>query len=168
MDEHDDNDSLSDKFLLLAVILMFWNLSLFESCLETDNLASSETLAHHFSSRCSNLISHIPVRSHFFGSNGLIFKNSSGPLVINSFLSWGHWSKKDFIYKIITNTDCVLETATHFPTKVSKHCWTQYPLSVKNQRPNITKYTKPDQLRAVLNCASPLQLNHYATKSKQE
>lgn len=70
------------------------------------------------------------------------------------------------MHKVIANTDCVLEMATHYPTKVrqSSYCKSAYAVNSHRQHTGRGKANK----MLAKQCTSKFQFNHYALKSRSD
>ena len=122
-----------------------------------------DLLPTHLQTRCAPQLTHIPLSWRYFGSNGRALP--ADDLLVASYPRWGLW--RPTMTKIIVNARCVLETATHYPTKVApwpEHCMAAFRIDDIRQVPLVSQWaTLQDKA-----CRPGLLLNHYAVKSRSE
>lgn len=80
------------------------------------------SLVAHLQQNCSPDVSHLAIRSHFYGSSGLA-RRPRDKLTLDAYRAYSPFAlnragEHRVVHKIVANTDCVMNMATHYPTRI--------------------------------------------------
>ena len=84
--------------------------------------AQGKSLVQHLRKECRSDVSHLAIHSHFYGSSGLA-RRPAHQLTLEAYRAYSPYvmnraGERRIVHKIVANTDCVLNMATHYPTRV--------------------------------------------------
>lgn len=77
----------------------------------------------HLRQNCNSSVSHLAVQSRMYGSSGMADK-VAGELTLETYRRYSNYvsnnaGERRMVHKIIGNTDCVRNMATHYPTRIA-------------------------------------------------